>query len=221
MSERTEKNLELWRSVEKTDPAYTKRYKGRGGFQGTAICAQWQRKKATELWGPYGGAWGLRNEIFERYPENSLVYHAEFFYPGGAFGIHVDGLLQTNDAYKKVATDGLTKSLSMLGFSADIFMGLFDDNSYVEEVGAEFGAEKAAEAQEQDKVRKAREATVAEEREQRIADWKAKIEESDSVDSMRQQLREARNTLFRDDWTVLVQWSKTKAEKFNKPEEQK
>ncbi len=31
----------------------------------------------------------------------------------------------------------------MLGFSADIFMGLYDDNSYVQEIGAEFAIEKS------------------------------------------------------------------------------
>ena len=32
---------------------------------------------------------------------------------------------------KKVATDALTKGLSKLGFNADVFMGMFDDNKYV------------------------------------------------------------------------------------------
>ena len=32
---------------------------------------------------------------------------------------------------KKVATDALTKGLSKLGFNADVFMGKFDDNKYV------------------------------------------------------------------------------------------
>ena len=35
------------------------------------------------------------------------------------------------DAYKKASTDGLTKLLSHLGFNADVFLGMFDDNKYV------------------------------------------------------------------------------------------
>ena len=36
-----------------------------------------------------------------------------------------------DDFMKKVATDALTKGLSKLGFNADVFMGKFDDNKYV------------------------------------------------------------------------------------------
>ena len=37
-----------------------------------------------------------------------------------------------DEAFKKATTDGITKSLSYLGFSADIFMGRWDDSKYVE-----------------------------------------------------------------------------------------
>jgi hypothetical protein len=39
---------------------------------------------------------------------------------------------------KKVETDTLTKAISKLGFNADIFMGKFDDQRYVEEMKEEF-----------------------------------------------------------------------------------
>ena len=39
---------------------------------------------------------------------------------------------------KKASTDALTKGLSMLGFNADIFLGLFDDNKYVNQMNQEF-----------------------------------------------------------------------------------
>jgi len=35
---------------------------------------------------------------------------------------------------KKATTDGITKCLSMLGFNADVFLGKFDDNKYVQEL---------------------------------------------------------------------------------------
>ena len=43
-----------------------------------------------------------------------------------------------DDLAKKVETDTLTKSLSKLGFSADIFLGRYDDVRYVAEVTKEF-----------------------------------------------------------------------------------
>ena len=44
-----------------------------------------------------------------------------------------------DDFAKKVATDALTKGLSKLGFNADVFMGLFDDNKYVNDMKMYFG----------------------------------------------------------------------------------
>src|SRR3990167_472884 len=54
--------LKLWQSVEKTDPKYTKSFSRAGGFSGTAINATYLVRKATELWGPYGGEWGATVE---------------------------------------------------------------------------------------------------------------------------------------------------------------
>jgi hypothetical protein len=42
------------------------------------------------------------------------------------------------DAPKKATTDALTKALSQLGFNADVFLGKFDDNKYVEDMKREF-----------------------------------------------------------------------------------
>jgi hypothetical protein len=154
------KNLELWNKVCKTDPTFTKEFKGKGGFKGTAICAQWQRFKATELWGPYGERWGVKEEAFDIFQDGQdshndlILYRAIFYYPSisgppAQFPIASDLSLwnysttykswaRNNDVSKKVSTDALTKGLSMLGFSADVFMGKFDDNRYVQEVRKEF-----------------------------------------------------------------------------------
>ncbi len=45
------------------------------------------------------------------------------------------------DAPKKAMTDALTKGLSHLGFSADVFLGLFDDNRYVQKMQKEFAGQ--------------------------------------------------------------------------------
>jgi len=142
-------NMELWNQVCTTNPADTKPFRGKGGFKGTAIAAQSQRKRATELWGSFGCKWGIRNEQFsimklsEDPHDTIMAYSAELFYPNGAFGIHSDIDLwiyvktgkywqKTTDIQKKVRTDAFTKGLSELGFNADVFLGLFDENKYVQ-----------------------------------------------------------------------------------------
>jgi hypothetical protein len=57
---------------------------------------------------------------------------------GGSGYLKID-----TEARKKVVTNALTKGLSMLGFNADIFMGLFDDIHYVEQVRTEKDIESA------------------------------------------------------------------------------
>ena len=138
--------LKLWNTVETTDPKYTKKVNQRGGF--TAIAAQSQIKKATEVFGPAGIGWGVKNEEFTNIEGTTLVlYTSTLWYvfnsETGEFPIHSSIKYGANGRYdddfaKKVATDALTKGLSKLGFNADVFMGLFDDNKYVSEVKEQF-----------------------------------------------------------------------------------
>jgi len=135
-------NLELWNAVCKTDPKHTKKVSQRGGF--TAIDAHYQIESATRQFGPIGIGWGYvtGEPIFQ----NSVVIVPVTFWHGDRannfgpiygcadmFGKRVD-----TDAPKKATTDAITKALSMLGFNADVFLGKFDDNKYVQEVTAEF-----------------------------------------------------------------------------------
>tara|TARA_R100001594_G_scaffold126739_1_gene164098 strand:- start:717 stop:1388 length:672 start_codon:yes stop_codon:yes gene_type:complete len=129
-------NLKLWRRVEKTDPRHTKKVNSRGGF--TAIDAQWQVFVATKLWGPMGSTWGVRDMEYGYVTSDGVIAEAYvegvFFYPGGTIELSSDMLFKAgNDSRKKLRTDIITKALSQLGFSADVFMGLFDDNKYVQE----------------------------------------------------------------------------------------
>lgn len=135
MSEPIVDTMELWRQVCQTDPDFTKNVNQRGGF--TAINATWQIKQATMQWGPYGSTWKLS------YAKEHLtigskmaVLYAIFQYPSGEFPISnaIDimdrkGNYDT-DFIKKLETDTLTKALSKLGFSADIFMGCWDQQKY-------------------------------------------------------------------------------------------
>ena len=45
-----------------------------------------------------------------------------------------------DEAPKKAMTDAMTKGFSHLGISADVFLGLFDNNKYVQEMKAKFDA---------------------------------------------------------------------------------
>lgn len=151
-------NMELWDKVCTTKPSDTKKFKGKGGFSGTTPCAQSQRMAATGQWGPFGGKWGLRDEHYEVTPLGEdfhnaiLTYRGELYYPDGSFGVFSDLDLWTyshkykswnrnNDPYKKVRTDAMTKGLSELGFNADIFLGMYDDNKYVQAQMAKEAAE--------------------------------------------------------------------------------
>jgi hypothetical protein len=144
-------NLELWNSVEKTNPAYTKKANVKGN-QITSIAPQFQIKSVTEKFGSYGVSWGFKTMEFDYTLKDigMIVFNAVFFYPNGSFPIvnsvqlYKDGA-QTkidDDFAKKVETDTLTKAISKLGFNADIFLGKFDDIRYVNEMNNEFGNEQ-------------------------------------------------------------------------------
>ena len=126
-------NLKLWNEVCTTDPAVTKHVNQRGGF--TAICAQSQLKRATEMFGPYGDTWSLSELDWSFSPDNSSLWlEALFVYPDGSFPISGDMPWKVgNDCFKKLQTDVTTKALSKLGFNSDVFEGKFDDNKYVNE----------------------------------------------------------------------------------------
>lgn len=144
--------LKLWKSVEKTDPAYTKSFSRAGGFSGTAINATYLIRKATEIWGPFGGKWGatVADEKYVPGAEGTIVHvvRIDFWHPDGKFntfgqttfvGKNKNGAFTDEEAPKKSLTDAITKALSMLGFSADVHLGMYDDNKYVNDLRAEFG----------------------------------------------------------------------------------
>jgi hypothetical protein len=135
----TANNMGLWNSVCETDPSHTKKVNQRGGF--TAIDAMYQVQEATRLFGPAGIGWGW--DFTLEYPPNDTILAIVTLWHGnrdqtikqvgqkGLGGQRVD-----EDAAKKAVTDGLTKCLSYLGFNADVFLGKFDDNKYVQALEA-------------------------------------------------------------------------------------
>jgi len=146
-------NLKLWNSVCKTDPKHTKSANVRGN-KITAIAPQSQIMAATEAFGPYGLSWGF-NEINFDYAmlekTGIVVFKGTFFYSTedkkreefpitSSISAYKDGAMTKPDAdfAKKVETDALTKALSKIGFNADVFMGMYDDNKYVQLMKEEF-----------------------------------------------------------------------------------
>ena len=142
----SKQNTKLWDSVCETDPSITTKVNQRGGF--TAIAAQSQLRSATEVFGAFGTGWGVSDERIEQWQSAGLaLYQATLWYTVEVhsdlhanekkeFPIHSSIRYQTggrvdDDFFKKVATDALTKGLSKLGFNADVFLGKFDDNKYV------------------------------------------------------------------------------------------
>ena len=140
-------NMDIWNQVEKTDPRHTKYVQQRGGF--TSISAHYQVQRATELFGPVGSGWGYE-VTYGHYDlcdgqalatADVMLWYAldgERLAYGpwrGATPLvtkdNKGNLRMDDDAWKKSTTDALTKALSHLGFSADVFLGKYDDNKYV------------------------------------------------------------------------------------------
>ena len=149
-------NRKLWDRLGKTDPIHTKSFKRTGGFSGTAIKPMWAYKRMTEEFGPCGKGWGINKPEFElqHMDEDVLVFctvsvwHEE---PEQlTWGVGGDrirsknrhGLYVDDEAYKKAFTDAVTNALKFIGVGADVHMGMYDDNKYVNALKAEFAEEK-------------------------------------------------------------------------------
>lgn len=178
------KNLDLWNRVQKTNPEYTKPFTGDGGYSGTAINGTSVILEATKAWGPIGLNWGFKI-LEERIDNGAVVYDDEKEILGHTMTntVHLelwvkkklldpdwkpegdeDPLARVDhfghtpyitwikkwsawktdsEATKKSMTDAMKKCLSLYGFNADIFLGLYDDVSYVGMVKAELEVEKS------------------------------------------------------------------------------
>lgn len=158
--------MKLWDSVQATDPKYTKQFSRGGGFKGTATNATFLAKRATEKFGPMGTGWGL-TVVDERVLQGAPVIvdgqvvgheqvhrvHARLWYVLDGqrgeieqfgqtqfVGRNKNGWFTDEEAPKKSLTDAMSKCLSLLGFSADIHLGLYDDNKYVTKLREKFDA---------------------------------------------------------------------------------
>jgi len=142
-----ENNLALWNSVCTTNTENTKGV-SMGGRTFTSIDSYYQIMRATEMFGPLGQGWGWTtdHEVILDGTANAmaLVKLTLWYRPLPGTGIVQCGPVMAmnklasaagkpdEEAFKKATTDAVTKALSYLGFSADVFLGKFDDNRYVD-----------------------------------------------------------------------------------------
>lgn len=149
-------NSKLWDILGRTDPKHTKKFKRSGGFEGTAIKPIWSYRRMTEEFGPCGVGWGVGEPSFQVVPGpdgEMLVYCTAAIWHGAreniVYGVGGDkavgknkyGLVTDDEAFKKAYTDAVTNALKMIGVAADVHMGLYDDNKYVNTMREEFADE--------------------------------------------------------------------------------
>jgi len=163
--------LKLWEEVSTPDYAACKKA-SINGQQQTSINGYWFFKEATRVFGPAGIGWGweVMEERFDiGVPAKIQVNGVEqlidtkvhtakiklWYIMNGQRGEVIQyghtpaiyaskhGASMDGEAPKKSLTDALKKALSMLGFAGDVFMGMFDDQDYVNTVVTEQKIEKA------------------------------------------------------------------------------
>lgn len=146
--------MSIWNKAQKTDARYVKRFQRAGGFSGTAINPTWLAKRATEEFGPCGIGWGIEpaREEWREAPGGIVVHvllarlwyvidgkRGEILQYGQTTFVDAKGRVD-EEAPKKSLTDAMSKCLSLLGFAADVYLGLWDDSKYVAEREAEAAA---------------------------------------------------------------------------------
>lgn len=183
-----QENLHIWKSVQRTDPRFTKPVEG-AGYVATSINAEYMFMRATEVFGPIGEGWGytiLEEKMLSGAPMSEAIYDDNKKFVGNRLIRDADGTLiceqnhsikiqfwysvegdvrgeiesygatpymyKTNkgikadsEVIKKSLTDAIKKALSMLGFSADVWLGMHDNPEYLAENNIEFAIKNASE----------------------------------------------------------------------------
>lgn len=150
-------NLDLWNRFADIDPAFTKAIKGKQ-YKGTSPNPQYVIKCLTELFGPVGKGFGWEVVHEEFVPLGNEVLHLcrirfwhgnrdtwfESYGQTKALLVTQDGRpLVDEDAPKKSLTDAIVKAASHIGIAANIFLGRWDDQKYVQSVADSFNGKGA------------------------------------------------------------------------------
>ncbi|MCP8350889.1 hypothetical protein DN387_21890 [Pseudomonas sp. FBF18] len=198
-------NMSIWEKVQTTDTRFTKDAKV-GGQQITSLNGTAMIMKATEVFGPagIGFGWNVVEERFDKGAEmfsgegdkrvslgfelNHTIKITFWFMLDGKRGeIEQYGCTQylykskygtttDGEAPKKSLTDAIKKALSMLGFSADVFLGMFDDQNYVQQLQAEQAIEQAED----------KEAEIERQKQERLAFIKGTVDAMKGAQSFRE-----------------------------------
>ena len=139
--------MRIWDSLCKTNPDYTRSVPSSYGKKITSIDPMYQIQCMTETFGPVGLGWKYNVKYTYQdslvFAEVSIHYcvHDNWFEYGPVCS--VQNLFKKNgnlddEAPKKAMTDAMTKAFSHLGMSADVFLGMFENNKYVEDLKKEF-----------------------------------------------------------------------------------
>src|SRR5210317_2386483 len=137
-------NKAIWDRIKVTDPRFTKEVTFGRGF--TSIDPMYQIGKMTEIFGPVGQGWGY--DVKYHYADEYISAEVKVWTSNkdNCYGPVCSLLPLKNskgklddEAGKKVMTDALTKAFSHLGMSADVFLGLFENSKYVEQVKKDLG----------------------------------------------------------------------------------
>ena len=148
-------NLKLWNAVRRPPETALKTIKG-GRLTGmTDISPMWRYQAITEQFGPCGIGWKyeIKRLWIEDGTEGQKVAFAEvnvfimvttesstvrpmWSDPipgiGGSMLVNKEssGLRTSDEAFKMAVTDALSVALKLLGFGADIYMGMWDGSKY-------------------------------------------------------------------------------------------
>lgn len=140
---------QIWDDLKRVPPEQLKGFKRGGGFSGTAIKPMWTIHRMTEVFGPCGTGWGMNEPVFTvtQAGAETLVFctvavwfketdtrSAPVYGVGGdkVVAIRSSGPFIDDEAFKKAYTDALTNALKHIGAGADVHMGLWDGNKYVD-----------------------------------------------------------------------------------------
>lgn len=189
--------MDIWEGLRTPDPRRTKRFQRSGGFKGTAVAPIHVAERLTRVFGPCGFGWGWDIKQVDYVPPaapqvvnvtirfwwrmSGLTHsgdvhlvpngRAEFDHVGGSAMVKGSGdkARYDDEALKGAVTDAIGKAALQIGMSADIHLGLFDDNKYVKEAEELFDetekAERPAEAgrsEEPEKPRRSKEDEIRE-----------------------------------------------------------
>lgn len=164
--------MALWESVKTTDKDFTKT-QDLEGRQVTSINGMYVVQRATETFGPIGKGWGYEI-LVDRFDQGApirdkksgeVIAHEQMhtillklWYVHGGKRSHVTqyghtpfvrssqwGAYTDFDAPKKSLTDAIKKCLSLLGFCADVHLGMFEDETYLEGLDVKKRFEEAGE----------------------------------------------------------------------------